>query len=132
MATMRSPLRSILASTSPVRPRRTPSGLISTRVRSDNVLPPHWGLSTCEGGRALRGITSIGLPRQSYRRPRPTGRLPPGQDRPKTPAAAPLASTDRLIYQQTASAPRGVTAPSGDLVAPGEPDSGQPERTEDH
>src|SRR5260370_16283567 len=39
MATIRSPLRSILAITVPMRPRRTPSGLIRIRVRSGNYPP---------------------------------------------------------------------------------------------
>jgi len=49
-------------------------------------------------------MTSIGLPRQCYRRRHPTGGLPPGQDRPKTPPAWPPASTDVLIYRQTVRA----------------------------
>src|SRR5690348_5756019 len=97
MATMRSPLRSILARTSPARPRRTPSGLIRTRVRSDNVLPPSLGAFDVREQARVAGNHKHRVLRQSYRRQHPTGRITPGQDLPKSPAAAPLASTDAPI-----------------------------------
>ena len=108
MATIRSPLRSILARTSPIRPRRTPSGFIRTRVRSDNVFLLIGGHLTCEAaheaGNDEHRLTAPILPAPAL-----TGRLPPGQAS-HTPAAAPLASTDALC-PATIRAPGGVKVP---------------------
>jgi hypothetical protein len=51
MATIRSPRRSSLDITVPMSPRRTPSGFIRIRVRSDNDAPHDQRQQALEGQR---------------------------------------------------------------------------------
>ena len=85
-ATRVKPLRSIRESTSPTRPRATPSGLTRTRVRSDTA-----GLRSGRGwtrgcGPAAAGRSSWSGPAPSRSSPSPTGcwRRPRTTRRPRT------------------------------------------------